>query len=710
MSISDVWLRSPLLRLVLPLLTGIYAAETTWLLVFCSVALFSYLCFFLMGIGVNRHWMSLRYAFHTGIFYSFVWMLLGMCMVRSTNRKHDVWHVAHRTGNEAVYAIRLLDEPTEAKGRWKVTGEIMGAHCDSAFTGCRGKVALTIERDTTSAELLHVDDVLVVKCTPNVLDAPRNPLEFNYAEYMRTQDVWAQANVRQTDWSLCDSLLAATLLSATLRGTFIRWRETLLQRLAQEPIEQREMGVLSALILGKASAIDREVIQNYARAGVVHVLAVSGMHVALIYMLLKPLFERLWGRSKARRLKTIIPVVLLWLYAAMTGFSPSVLRAAWMFSFVIVADNFGLRNTIYNAMAASALLLLMMDPMIAFSMGFMLSYLAVIGIAAIHPALHRLFYFESRISKWLWELASISVSAQLATLPLTLYLFHQFPTWFIITNVMVIPLSTIVLYLALAYFALLAIAPFASFIAGLVGLLTRIMNDLMEWSAHWPAALIEGVYWEPWEAWLCVAIIVAWCVSVLERNKHALLIALGIQVCWLSGGFIARLEKNEHDEICIHSDYRGEAITVISQGRMFTIDDDLASKRAFSNYRMSWYARSCDTLSWEDKIQSEILTLNAPQIQLSDCNLLLADSTLLYHSAIDTSATIFFSDRGKPHYWKREELALVAGHTVILGNRLSRKRREWLKQQLSATCRVLDLKDGAVLWREGEWRQFSSRR
>jgi competence protein ComEC len=708
MSISDVWLRSPLLRLVLPLLTGIYAAETTWLLVLCSGAVGSYLCFFLMGIGVNRHWMSLRYAFHTGIFYSFVWMLLGMCMVRSTNREHDVWHVVHRTGNEAVYAIRLLEEPSEVKGRWKVTGEIMGAHCDSLFTACRGKVALTIERDTTSSESIHVDDVLVVKFTPQVLDAPRNPLEFDYAEYMRTQDVWAQAYVRQTDWSLCDSLSAATLRVATLRGMFIRWRESLLQRLAQEPIEQREMGVLSALILGKASAIDREVMQNYARAGVVHVLAVSGMHVALIYMLLKPLFERLWGRSKARRLKTIIPVVLLWLYAAMTGFSPSVLRAAWMFSFVIVADNFGLRNTIYNTMAASALLLLMMDPMIAFSMGFMLSYLAVIGIAAIHPALHRLFYFESRISKWLWELTSISVSAQLATLPLTLYLFHQFPTWFMITNVMVIPLSTIVLYLALAYFALLAFAPLASFIAGLVGLLTRIMNDLMEWSAHWPYALIEGVNWEPWEAWLCGGCIVAWCVCVLGRNKHALLIALGMQVCWLSGGFIARLEKNEQNEICIHSDYRGEAITVIRQGQMFTIDDDLASKKAFSNYRMSWYARSCDTLSWEDRIQSELLTLNSPQFQLHDCNLLLADSTLLYHSAIDSSTAIFFSDRGKPHYWKKEELALVAGHTVILGNRLSRKRREWLKQQLSATCRVLDLKEGAAFWIEGQWRQLAN--
>jgi competence protein ComEC len=698
MSISDVWLRSPLARLVLPLLIGVYSAESTWLLMLCAATVGCYLCFFLMRIGVNRHWMSQRFAFHTGIFYSFVWMLLGMYMVHSTNRGQDAWHVAHRHGNQGAFAIRLLDEPSEAKGRWKVMGEIMGAQIDSVFTACRGKVALTIERDTNSSESLHVDDVLVVKCTPHVLDAPRNPLEFNYAEYMRTQDVWAQAYVRQTDWIFCD-----LLRESTLRGTFIRWRESLLQRLANEPIEQREMGVLSALILGKASAIDREVMQNYARAGVVHVLAVSGMHVALIYMLLKPLFERLWGRRKAKQLRTIIPVLLLWLYAAMTGFSPSVLRAAWMFSFVIVADNFGLRNTIYNTMAASALLLLVIDPMVAFSLGFMLSYLAVIGIAAIHPALHRFFFFESRIGKWLWELTSISVSAQLVTLPLTLYLFHQFPTWFMITNVLVIPLSTVVLYLALAYFATLAAAPLATFIAGLVGLLTRIMNDLMEWSAHWPYALIEGVYWEPWEAWMCVGCVVAWCICVLGRNRRALLIALGMHACWLSGGFIIRLQKNAQDEICIHSDYRGEAITMVSRGRMITIGDSEVSGNAFNNYRMSWYARRVDTLVWEDRVESEMLTLNAPQIQLLDCTLWLADSTLLYHPCIDTSVTIFFSDRSKPHYWSKEELARVSGHTVILGNRLSRKRREWLKQQLSATCRVLDLKEGAVVWINGHW-------
>jgi hypothetical protein len=231
------------------------------------------------------------------------------------------------------------------------------------------------------------------------------------------------------------------------------------------------------------------------------------------------------------------------------------------------------------------------------------------------------------------------------------------------------------------------------------------MNDLMEWSANWPFALIDGVYWETWEAWLCVGCVVAWCVCVLATNKRALFIAAGIHVCWLSGGFIARFQQNSKDEICMHSDYRGEAITMVSQGRMMIIDDELVSVKAFNNYRMSWYALSCDTLAWEQRVQSEILTLNGPQLHLHDCKLLLADSTLWYRPLIDSSATILFSDRGKPHYWTKDELALVEGHTVILGNRLSRKRREWLKQQLSSACRVLDLKDGALIWREGRWEQ-----
>ena len=701
MNLQDIWLRSPLLRVVIPLLTGIYSSGIPFVLDFGAVALLLYASYFFMAWGINRHWTTTQSAFHLGIFYSLLWIVLGACMARSTDRAMDNWHALGFAVEENVYAIQLADEPVLVGKRWKVEGEVVSVFRDSSYEPCRGRIALTIECDSSHYRALHVDDVVVGRITIRKPDGPRNPHEFNYTDYLQRQDIFLQGYAGATNWEL-DS----TMRKCTIRGTLIHWREHLLQELSKAKMDSRELGVLSALVLGKSSAIDREVMQAYASAGVVHVLAVSGLHVALIYMLLKPLLERFWGRNKARKLKTILPTVLLWFYAAMTGFSPSVLRAAWMFSFVIVADNYGFRNTIYNTMSASALLLLVFDPQIAFSMGFMLSYLAVIGIAAIHPALHRIFYFQSRFGKWLWELTSISISAQLATMPLTLYLFHQFPTWFIVTNALVIPLSTIILYLALFFFAALAYAPLASFVGGLLGLLSRIMNDLMQWSASWPLALIDHIYWELWEAIACALLIVMVCLAALGRRKRALLFSLALTSLWMVGYTIQLIQKRQRSEVCIHSSYHGESITAYNQGDLSIITSDPMKDNRLLNYRLSLEVNAIDTMEWGSCAETSTIFFNHPWLQVNDCLLLVADSTLRLQTTLDTSVVVYFTDKDKPHFWKREELRKVHGRTVILGNKLSRKRRSWLKAQLRDSCRVFDLSEGAVMLRQGSWKSF----
>jgi len=701
MILHEIWLRSPLLRVVLPLLAGVYASDVPCILEVVIFLLLLYACYFFMCRGINRHWITTQSVFHIGIFYSLLWLGVGVCMVRSTTRMNDSWHLVHFADKQAVFAIRLADEPSVSGKRWKVQGEVISVFRDSMYEPCRGKVLLTIEHDSVPFRELHVDDVILIRATPRIPDAPRNPLEFDYATYLQRQDVWLRAYVGSEHW-----VIDTSLHKSTIHGTLIRWREHLLKQLAMTKMESREVGVLSALVLGKSSAIDREVMQTYASAGVVHVLAVSGLHVALIYMLLKPLLERVWGRNRARKLKTIVPTLLLWFYAAMTGFSPSVLRAAWMFSFVIVADNYGFRNTIYNTMSASALLLLIFDPQIAFSMGFMLSYLAVIGIAAIHPSLHRMFYFQSRLAKWLWEMTSISISAQLATMPLTLFLFHQFPTWFVVTNALVIPLSTIILYLALFFFAALLYAPLASFVGGLLGLLTRIMNDLMQWSASWPYALIDRIYWEEWEALICAMLIVTVCFAVLGRSKRAMLCSTGLIAIWLAGNTIQLMRKQHVSEVCIHSSYSGESITAYNQGALSVISSDPIKDNRLSNYRLSLESNSCDTMEWGGCSETSTIISSYPWMQVNECLMLIADSSLRYYSSLDTSVVVFFTDKGKPHFWKQDELRHAYGHVVILGNNLSHKRRSWLHKQLRDSSRVFDLSDGAVIWCGGSWQSY----
>jgi hypothetical protein len=232
------------------------------------------------------------------------------------------------------------------------------------------------------------------------------------------------------------------------------------------------------------------------------------------------------------------------------------------------------------------------------------------------------------------------------------------------------------------------------------------MNDLMHWAASWPCALIDQIYWEPWEALVCAALIVTLCITLLDRNRRAGLWSLGLISIWIAGNTIQLIRKQQHVEVCIHSSFSGESITAYNQGDLSIISTDPMKDNRLLNYRLSLESSACDTIEWGSCSETPNLISYSPWMQVNDCLLLIADSSLRYCSTLDSSVVVFFTDKGKPHFWKQEELRKVYGHTVILGNNLSRKRRTWLKSQLRDSCRLFDLSEGAVMLREGRWKSF----
>ncbi|MFM7728930.1 MAG: hypothetical protein ACKO7B_19690, partial [Flavobacteriales bacterium] len=241
---------------------------------------------------------------------------------------------------------------------------------------------------------------------------------------------------------------------------------------------------------------------------------------------------------------------------------------------------------------------------------------------------------------------------------------------------------------------------------GLLGLLTRIMNDLMQWSATWPCALIDRIYWQPWEAIACAVLIVCTCLTILGRNKRMLFGSISIGIGWFVVNTVQLGQLREESEVCIHSSFLGESITACNQGLQSIIASNAEKDNRMLNYRLSFESCAIDTLKWNGHASTPNTYVRPPWLQVNDRLLLMADSTLVHQSLDDSSIVVYFTDEGKPRYWKKEELRRVYGHTVILGNKLSRKRRSWLKAQLSDSCKVFDLREGAVLWRAGWWGQF----
>ncbi len=208
---------------------------------------------------------------------------------------------------------------------------------------------------------------------------------------------------------------------------------------------ERERAIVNAFVIGVTDGIDDDLRQAYAAGGAMHALAVSGMHVSILYgvllLILKPMERRRGGPWTI----AITCLVALWMFAFVTGLPPSVLRAVAMFSFVAVAKPLGRTTSILNTLAASAFFLLVYDPYLILAAGFQLSYLAVLGIVILYRPIYNLLELRWPWTDWLWQITCVSIAAQLATLPVTLYYFHQFPVYFLLANIFVIPASTVIL-------------------------------------------------------------------------------------------------------------------------------------------------------------------------------------------------------------------------------------------------------------------------
>ena len=239
--------------------------------------------------------------------------------------------------------------------------------------------------------------------------------------------------------------------------------------------------------------LDFEVKQAYAAAGAMHVLAVSGLHVGIIFLILNTLLAILDTSKKGRIVKAIILLISLWSYAMITGLSPSVLRAATMFSFVIMGTVLNRSSSIYNTLAASAFFILIINPNLLFEVGFQLSYVAVLGIVYLQPLIYKRIYTRWWLLDKVWAITAVSIAAQIATLPLTLFYFNQFPVYFMLSNLLVIPSAAVILILGILLFIASPIPFISESIGWVLNKFIEGLNFGIKEIEVLPNSLIEGL-------------------------------------------------------------------------------------------------------------------------------------------------------------------------------------------------------------------------
>ncbi len=380
---------------------------------------------------------------------------------------------------------------------------------DSVF--CFEETVLLTCSDSISFPDLSPGKKILFDTKLNRISGGGNPGQFDYQRYMQLKGVYYQGFVSQ-------GMLVVENPKLTLRARALKIREQLLLLYRKIPLSSDELGVLSALTLGDRVLLSAEMRNSFAASGAMHVLAVSGLHVGIISILFGRILMLVrWGK-RGKLIRAVLVILFLWGYAFLTGLSPSVMRAATMFSFVELGKPARLKGNIFNTLGASAFLLLLIRPAMLFEVGFQLSYLAVLSIAVYQPLIASFFQPKNRFAGWAWDLLAVSLAAQLGTTPISLLYFHQFPTYFWLSNFFVIPAASILLYGATAYFMVSSIP---------VGI--QVVGFLLKWSVAgmiWvvktiesvPGALIEGIWISSKEMVLLYFILIALTLALVLRS------------------------------------------------------------------------------------------------------------------------------------------------------------------------------------------------
>ncbi len=374
-------------------------------------------------------------------------------------------------------------------------------------------------------QIPHIGDSICFTAKLQPLKNRGNPKEFDFVSYMRNLKIHYSGYVLYDDVHFggkSEKYKVRRLASSIQRK--------IIARFSDYSIKDDELAILSALAAGNRKFLGDEIKSKYAIAGAMHVLAVSGLHVGILFLFLNFI---LWRRNQTRLFRILRLVAILfaiWFFALITGLSSSVVRASLMFSLFLLGKCFNRQTNPYNILAASALIILVIDPLELFKVGFQFSYLAVIGILYFQPRLFNLISFKYAVFDRIWQLISVSIAAQISILPLSLYYFHQFPVYFWLSNIFVIPLVWLIMVFTILFFLSTSIDLLQEWISMALNALLKILNAIIELVNELPFAAISNIRFEASHLFAAYFLMLILWFSALYHKRIYFIYSIGFGI------------------------------------------------------------------------------------------------------------------------------------------------------------------------------------
>lgn len=421
----------PFLRYLPFVLAGIFLGQSRWSPDFPTLAIILFLTWlsYLLIVSVLEKRKS---TYQPGVLAYLALIFFGALLVKNKQYQSE-------SSSAILHAESYLAEVTmydqQKPNSFENLLEVKSVLFEGMWKDTQGKILVYHQNEKP----LKPGQILLVDKKPEEIASPRNPHEFDYKQYLARQGIQFRQFVGK-DVHVLDSVS-----KKGFNYFLVHLRHDIGEMLKSKIPDENSAQIALALLLGQKKELDPTVREAYTQAGVMHILAVSGLHVGIIYALFMLILKPLRLKKDRAKLYLFFVVLVIWLYAFLTGLSPSVVRAATMFSLLTLGQMRERPPSIYNVLAFSAILMITFNPDVIYEVGFQLSYLAVLGIVMIQPLILNLWLPKNKLSEYIWQLISVSLAAQLVTFPLSTYYFHVFPTYFLLGNLLILPLAFIIM-------------------------------------------------------------------------------------------------------------------------------------------------------------------------------------------------------------------------------------------------------------------------
>ncbi|OAQ39637.1 hypothetical protein A5893_08590 [Pedobacter psychrophilus] len=513
----------PFIRLIIFFIIGIITA-ISFNISPNNLFIFFWTILSLVFVALNL-WLKKQIIYlHSYYFGICIYVIMILSGIIICNQHKEIFKTNHFSKTPSKQLIVYLLEEPKIKGdiaRFNV--EVTNNLQKNNLVKTQGKLLLAMRFDTTKSLNLHYGDLLLIKSKFKETEPAYNPSEFNYKGFLSTQQIYYQSFINQKETKKIDEHVANPIKEFALK-----FRERQIEKFNTYLKDSSVKAVASTLILGYRADLSKEILQTYTKTGTMHVLSVSGMHVGIVVYLLAFMLMFLNKSKKGRILQAIIMISLVWFYALITGLAPSIERAAIMTTFIMLGKARSLKTNTFNIIAITAFAILIFDPFAIINVGFQLSFIAVAGIIYLQPLVYNLYNTNNKILDWIWKLTAVSLAAQIATAPLSLYYFHQFPVYFILSNLFIFLPSILIMYFGLFFLLLYFIPSIAFLLAWCLEFSIKFTNDGLKLIEHIPHANVTQIWWGSIEIILFYIFILLASESIQNKNlrKYASLFLL----------------------------------------------------------------------------------------------------------------------------------------------------------------------------------------